>query len=79
MAKVQALSIVKVATVGNGVKEVCFEGTKMSLTEAIEQAGFSLDENRVRVNRVELASEAVKSQRVKDGDVVFLMPNLVGG
>jgi len=83
--QLEALSIVKIATVGNGVQEIAFAGETMPLADALEQANLDLDGvNKVRVEdpaggKTEYDADKVEDVVVKDGDKVFLKPAIRGG
>jgi hypothetical protein len=80
-----ALSIARIATVGAGVQEACFEGESLPLSEVLDLVEMDLDEiNSVRVERsgsptANYTAEKAGVVPIKDGDKVFLKPAVRGG
>ncbi len=68
--------MVKVARLNRGVEEVFLNGGEITVNDALEAAGFTLErseELRMRGEKVDLAT------RLQDGDVVTLIPQIKGG
>ena len=80
-AKVEHLSIVKIATVGNGVQEFAFDAKTLPLTEVVTAAGLTLSNMQVRLKREGKRRKInkVEGTNVKDGDIIFLIPPVRGG
>jgi len=79
--KQEHLSIVKFATLGNGVQEIAFDAVMMPLMEALKRAELTADDCQVRLKRNGETVVVAKPEglSVQDGDVVFLIPPVYGG
>lgn len=74
-------STITVADLSDGeTKQYTFEGDAMNLREAVEAAGFSLDDvNTVERNEAVIPEDNWDTETVRNGDSIFLIPLVEGG
>ncbi len=74
-------STITIADLSDGdTRQHTFEGETMNLKEAVEAAGFSLDDvNTVERNEAVIPEESWEVATVRNGDNIFLIPVVEGG
>lgn len=75
MRQAMGAAAVTVTSFGDGRREVLLEEGRRTVQDVVERTGLKMEGRRIAVN----ALRASGSTEVQDGDLVSLMPRVIGG